>query len=68
MANLKKTFGERVRETRAAKNLSQAELAEKAKMHQSDLCDIEKGRHAPTLVTVDRLATALDVPPALLIS
>ena len=67
MTVLQQTFGERIREFRLAKRMTQAELAQRLNMQQSDLCDLEKGRHAATLSTVERVANALGVPPTALI-
>ena len=57
-------FGARVRELREQLGLTQVELADKADMYQPDLCDLEKGRHSPTLETVGRIASALGVEPS----
>lgn len=65
---LQDTFGTRVRETRQLRGLKQSELAEKVGMHQPDLCNLERGRHSPTLTTIERLANALDVSPEYLVS
>ena len=65
---LQKTFADRVRETRVAKNITQAELAKRTGIHQPVICDLEKGRHAPTLSTVERIAIALGVTASELVS
>ena len=41
--------------------ISQKELAERAKISQSFLCDIEQGRCKPSIDTAVRLAEVLDV-------
>lgn len=63
MSDLQVSFGDRVRQFRVDLGWTQGELAKKVDMHQPDLCDLEKGRHAPTLDTVDRVAKALGVSP-----
>lgn len=68
MARLKATFGDRVREIREAKKITQAELARRIGIHQPVLCDLEKGRHSATLQTVERIATALGVTASDLVS
>jgi len=68
MAPLKETFGDRVREIRTSKQITQAELARRVGIHQPVLCDLEKGRHSATLATVERIASALGVTPSELIS
>ncbi len=67
MTALKDVFGSRVRDRRIELGWTQAELAKKLGMHQPDLCDLEKGRHAPTLETVERISAILDVPPSSLL-
>ena len=59
---LQVTFGERVRAHRIALGWSQAKLAAKLKRHQPDICDLENGRHAPKLDTVQEIARVLKVP------
>lgn len=41
--------------------ISQKELAERAKISQSFLCDIEQGRCKPSIDTAVRLAEVLDI-------
>lgn len=62
-SELQVTFGERVAARRLELGLTQVTLAKKLGIHQPDLCDIEKGRHAPTLETVEKIAKALDISP-----
>ena len=50
-----------VRERREQLGISQKELAERAKISQSFLCDIEQGRCKPSIDTALRLAQVLDV-------
>lgn len=66
-SNLQTTFGERVCSRRKVLGLTQAELAERIGIHQPDLCDLEKGRHAPSLATVEKIAKALDISAASLL-
>jgi transcriptional regulator with XRE-family HTH domain len=61
---LKETFAERLRAARVASGKTQAEVAAEAGIHQPDLCDLEKGRHAPTLPTIEKLALSLGVEPS----
>lgn len=59
----------RVRELRKAKGLTQAELARRANVRPSTLVDMEKGRTTRVdLDVLERLADALGVDPALLIT
>ena len=50
-----------VKERREQLGMSQKELAEKAKISQSFLCDIEMGRCKPSIDTAVKLAQILDV-------
>jgi ribosome-binding protein aMBF1 (putative translation factor) len=63
VSQLQKTFGQGVQDIREQQGLSQAALAQKLEMRQPDLCDLEKGRHSPTLETVERTSA---VPGVLL--
>ena len=64
---IQRTFGERVRTEREKRRLSQAEFAKQLGIFQPDLCDIEKGRHAVTLATVERFASAFNLPASALV-
>ena len=50
-----------IRERREQLGISQKELAEKAGISQSFLCDIEQGRCKPSIDTAIKLAQVLDV-------
>jgi transcriptional regulator with XRE-family HTH domain len=54
-------FGHRLRKIREDKGLSQAELAEKAKMQPSAISHFEAGRRSPSFDNLKRLADALSV-------
>jgi len=56
-----------VRRFREAKNMTQAELAAKAKVTRPYITMIENGRKEPSLAVLRRLAKALGVPVAELI-
>lgn len=59
-----KDFGERVREIRLLRGLSQEELAFEAGMHRTAISFIERAERSPTLETIEKLALALEVQPA----
>lgn len=61
MKNLQHT-GDRVRELRRRKALTQAELAEVAGVSVDTIVKLENGRHDPRPKTIRKLARALDVP------
>ena len=50
-----------IKERREQLGISQKELAEKAKISQSFLCDIEQGRCKPSIETAIKIAQLLDV-------
>ena len=51
----------RLTEIRVKRKLSQRALAEKSKMSQTYLCNVETGKADPSLSTLKRLADALGV-------
>jgi putative transcriptional regulator len=61
-------LGERVRELRKKRRLTQVQLAERCDIPQSRISAIEKGSHVPNVETVIRLARALDFKVAVLMS
>lgn len=61
MKTIQQRFGERVRELRQARGISQEELSFKANMHRTYLGGIERGERNPTLKNIEKLATALSV-------
>lgn len=61
MKTIEKQFGERVRELRLAKGLSQEELAFKSGVHRTYLGGIERGERNPSLKNITAIAKALDV-------
>ena len=54
-------FGERVRETRKEKGLSQEELSFKANLHRTYIGMIERAEKNITLVNIEKIANALEV-------
>lgn len=50
-----------IKERREELGISQKELAEKAKISQSFLCDIEQGRCKPSIDTAVKIANALNI-------
>jgi transcriptional regulator with XRE-family HTH domain len=59
-------FGNRLREIRKGKGISPEKLAELANLHRTYVNDVERGRRNVTLVTIESLARALDIPMATL--
>ena len=62
-----KKFGDRVRQLRKAKGLSQEKLAELADLHRNYIGGIERGERNLALLNVVRLARALGVSPSQLL-
>lgn len=54
-------FGERVREIRKEKGLSQEELSYKANLHRTYIGMIERAEKNITLVNIEKIAIALEV-------
>ena len=68
MKTIEKQFGERVRELRLAKGLSQEELAFKSGVHRTYLGGIERGERNPALRNIAAIAEALGVSLSELLS
>jgi transcriptional regulator with XRE-family HTH domain len=54
-------FGERVREIRVSKNLSQEQLADLAYVHRTYIGMVERAEKNITLVNIEKIANALNV-------
>lgn len=61
MDNIKETFARNLRENRRKCGLTQAQLAEKAKVSTHYIALIELARNIPKVETIERLAEALNV-------
>lgn len=62
------SLGERLRSLRLAAGLTQAELARRTGIHRPNIARVEAGRHTPSLETLNRLASAIGVPAARVLS
>lgn len=62
-----KKFGQKVREIRLNKKMSQGGLAKKLSVDPSYISQIERGLGNMSLKRIEKLAKALGVPPAELI-
>lgn len=60
-------FGGLVRRLRESAGISQEELADRAGVHRTYIGGIERGERNPTLLTIYKIAAALNVPPASLL-
>ena len=61
-------FGERVRRLREARGWSQMELGHRADRHFTFVSQVERGERNVTLMTIQKLAKALDVDPGVLVT
>lgn len=64
MKTIRNKFGEKVRELRRARGLSQEELAFRAGIHRNYLGGIERGERNPALDNISAIAKALGVDPS----
>ncbi len=62
MADIDKAIGERIRHIRKSKRIGQIELSKLSGVAQGGISDIELGKREAYPSTLERLATALDVP------
>ena len=60
---MKRKLGSKIKEIRKLRNLTQEQLSELILIEPASLCAIENGRAFPSLVTLERLAKALEVEP-----
>ena len=56
-------FGKRLREFREQMNLSQEKFAEKTGFHRTYIGTLERGETNPSLLTLYKLAQALNIEP-----
>jgi transcriptional regulator with XRE-family HTH domain len=59
--NILNIFGQRVRQLRKEKNLSQEELSFKADLHRTYIGMIERAEKNITLINIEKIAKALNV-------
>ena len=64
MAEVQSRFGEKLRQIRRDRGVSQEKLAELAGLHRTYVSSIERGERNVSLVNIERLATALGVTMA----
>lgn len=60
---LHQRFQSRVREERAARGLTQADVAKRLGVSQPSYADIESGPQEPRLSTIERVAAVLEIEP-----
>ena len=67
-STLVRRFGIGVRQLREARGWSQERLAENSNLNRSYIGEIERGRVIASLLTVEKLAAALNVSPSALVT
>jgi transcriptional regulator with XRE-family HTH domain len=60
--DIKVIFGKRVRKLRLGIGISQEALAEKAELDRTYISSVERGKRNVSLLNIERLAKALNVP------
>lgn len=61
MVNIQKRFGDKLREFRKQKRISQEELAFKSGLHRTYISDIERGTRNVSLKNIEKIAKALNI-------
>lgn len=61
MTNEVAKFGKKLREVRLKKKLSQGDVAKILGVHRTYISGLERGRRNPSLLTVQKIAKALEV-------
>ncbi len=67
MSDIQTRFGNRVREVRKQKGISQERLAELTGLHRTYVSSVERGERNISLLNIERLAEALEVKMAALL-
>lgn len=60
--SLKKQFGKRLQQLRAATGLTQEELAEKVGLTIESISNMERGIHGPSFDNLEKIVAALKIP------
>ena len=63
MPDIQKKFGDKLRELRKQKGLSQEDLALKSGLHRTYISDIERGSRNLSLKNIEKIAKALGIKP-----
>ena len=68
ISDVKRPFGAAVRTWRSRLHISQEELAGRAGLHRTYICDVERGARNLSLESIEKLARALEISTATLFS
>ncbi len=63
MISIEVRVGNRIREIRNKKGISQEKLAFKCKLHRTYISDIERGLRNVSIKNIEKISKALGVPP-----
>lgn len=66
--NVAEVFGARLREVRQERGLTQVQVGERTGIAQNHISEIERGIRVPSVVTMLRLAAALECDPTDLVA
>ncbi len=55
-------FGNRIKQLRKEKHLSQERLSFKSGLHRNYICDVERGKRNISLKGIEKIAIGLEVP------
>lgn len=61
MGNISSKLGHAIRLRREEVSISQEKLAERSKLHRTYISDIERGNRNITLVSLEKILSALDI-------
>lgn len=61
MVDIKKRFGDRLRQIRKQKKISQEELAFRAKLHRTYISDVERGSRNISIENIEKIAKSLRI-------
>ncbi len=65
--DVRKRVGLNLKEIRLGRGLSQEALAFECGLHRTYISGVERGVRNPTVLGLEKIATALDVPPSRLL-
>lgn len=66
--DIRTEFGQRVRELRARRSMSQEILADRAGLDRTYISGVERGKRNVSILNIEKIAAALQVPVAYMFS
>ncbi len=61
MKSAREMFGERIKEIRKVRRMTQEDIAKKLEINAKSFCRLETGKRSPSLDTIEKIACALSV-------